>query len=234
MYPATLQRYAVPYEAKIWVWQFFGNDLHESTEAEIVIAASDLDFKTQVLGSFQKTIDRPFPYNMRTFQLIFSILNSEAFIWSDEGILNSVVNENIVLPTTGAWQETDPTRSDVQRGWELTESALVEAHKLALSNDVKLAVIFVPYREHVYWEYIRDDVNGYDVKMLDEEAAKLESICTENGILFINLVPGFTKQALAGERLYYQIDGHWNEAGHDLAAEIRYEKLVQEGLISEY
>ena len=110
----------------------------------------------------------------------------------------------------------------------------MEAHQLALSNDAAFAVIFVPYREHVYWEYIRDDVNGYDVEMLDDVAAKLESVCLENGILFINLVPGFTEQALAGERLYYQIDGHWNEAGYDMAARIIHDKLVQEGTISGY
>jgi hypothetical protein len=37
---------------------------------------------------------------------------------------------------------------------------------------------------------------------------------------FIDLLPAFEEAASRGEMLYYTYDSHWNQAGHDLAAEV--------------
>lgn len=112
------------------------------------------------------------------------------------------------------------------------------------------AVIFVPSKEQVYYPYVHPgerrwlrgiarevvvDGSGKvvlrDAPMSEEdEAAFIDSLgdqrdamrdlAEERGWLFIDLLQPFQEKAFAGEILYYIYDGHWNQAGHDLAGQV--------------
>jgi hypothetical protein len=45
------------------------------------------------------------------------------------------------------------------------------------------------------------------------------------GWRFIDLTPAFVEAVGRGELLYYPYDTHWNQAGHDLAAQVIAEAL---------
>jgi hypothetical protein len=40
------------------------------------------------------------------------------------------------------------------------------------------------------------------------------------GIDYLDLAPGFRARAAAGERLFFEVDGHPNQAGYALTAEL--------------
>ena len=58
---------------------------------------------------------------------------------------------------------------------------------------------------------------------------RLMELCRQMQLPRVDLLPDFS--AHRGEPLHYHYDGHFNEAGHELAARIVYEKLVQEALV---
>src|SRR3970040_3194742 len=57
---------------------------------------------------------------------------------------------------------------------------------------------------------------GFDIQYPNETFSRLLSA---RDIPYLDLTPIFRMQAQSGEALYYPIDGHWNQAGHKLAAD---------------
>ncbi len=103
--------------------------------------------------------------------------------------------------------------------------------------------LYYPYIHPAVRQYLRD--NAYRAvldgnRMLQLEAAPLaeadepafitgltalrdavrDFMATQSGWQFIDLLPVFQEHVDAGELLYYPYDSHWNQAGHDLAAQV--------------
>ena len=104
-------------------------------------------------------------------------------------------------------------------GWNLTKAILKEIDTVAEANNAKTFVVIIPTREQVYknWD---SEING-----------ALVDFCKESNIPVLDLLPEFRKHAQNGEQLYFKIDRHWNANGHKLAAELIYDKLIEEQLI---
>ncbi len=59
---------------------------------------------------------------------------------------------------------------------------------------------------------------------------RLEEMVGELGIPYLDLLPAF--RSAVAEGLYRHGDGHWNETGHRLAAELVLAALIDRGLVS--
>ena len=101
-------------------------------------------------------------------------------------------------------------------GWNLTKAILKEIDTVAEANNAKTFVVIIPTREQVNknWD---SEINGV-----------LVDFCKESNIPVLDLLPEFRKHAQNGEQLYFKIDRHWNANGHKLAAELIYDKLIEE------
>jgi hypothetical protein len=59
----------------------------------------------------------------------------------------------------------------------------------------------------------------------------LNAFLDKNDIAHIDLLPEFRRRAATVDHEYYLVhDGHWNEAGHELAAELIAEELLRAGM----
>jgi lysophospholipase L1-like esterase len=231
VYPAAIRRYAIPLKTDVWLWAFFVNDLPESAGAEDFLNSGERDYLSWVQTVGQSAGELRFPQTLRIVQFVAAILDPELFLLPDSG--DRVFEHRELRMRVGryAWQVTDPNDPDVQRGWVLTERALREANDLARAHDATLVVIFVPCREHVYWPYVKGMLKDVDVAQLDDVETSLAALCRELDVAYLNLLPGFRSGAQDKRMLYFPSDGHWNEAGHELAAQLIYEFLLDEGLI---
>ncbi len=233
VYPEAIRRYAVPLQARIWVWAFFGNDLPESAAAEEYLASGEADYRAWVLQGRIPMDAPPFPVNLRTVQLLASLVDPELLLLPGSGDRVFDDGELRMRCGTYAWEATDPAQPEVQRGWDLTEAALIEASELAQMHNATLVVLFVPNREHVYWDRIAGLMGDVDVQQLDDVETRLAAICEAQEIEYLSLLPGFQSRASSGQMLYFPQDGHWNEEGHDLAARLVYDFLLERGLLHE-
>ena len=50
VYPVAVRRYAIPLEARVWLWAFFVNDLAESAGAEEFLRSGETDFMAWAVG----------------------------------------------------------------------------------------------------------------------------------------------------------------------------------------
>ncbi len=96
--------------------------------------------------------------------------------------------------------------------FQLVLQTLTRMQAIAQENGTHLLVIFQPSKEEVY------------MPLLDEAtpdpSSSLRTALEELGIAYLDLAPVFRQRAAAGERLFFETDGHPNAAGYALIAEV--------------
>ena len=117
-------------------------------------------------------------------------------------------------------------------GWNLTKAILKEIDVVAKENNSKTLIVLIPNKEQVYkenWDRIK---RYYSLNDQNYNLSKPNDVLVEFGkesdIPVLDLLPEFREHAKNGEQLYFEIDGHWNANGHKLAAELIYDKLIEE------
>lgn len=105
----------------------------------------------------------------------------------------------------------------------LTFALLEELRREAEALGVPLVVFSAPPR------FLVDDavavrtlkIYGLSPDALDEDGfRRVREACAARGIAFVDLLPGFRREAAAGARLFLPTGIHWSAAGHDAAARL--------------
>jgi hypothetical protein len=232
VYPVTIRRFAIPLEAEIWIWGFYGNDLPESADAELFLNSGEGDYLSWNQVGHYRAQDLPFPWNLRTLQFVAALSDPQLFLLPDSGEQLYEGPEFTMRFGKYPWETTDPNKPEIQRGWELSEAAFLEAKALAEEHGAHLLVFYIPAREHVYWPYIEALVTEFDIRQLDDVEARLADFFERHDIHYLNLLSGFRERALTGEMLDFPQDGHWNALGHDYAAQLIYSYLLDNELVT--
>ncbi|MBT8099842.1 MAG: hypothetical protein KJO82_08830 [Gammaproteobacteria bacterium] len=118
----------------------------------------------------------------------------------------------------------------------MTEALLLELDHRVRSADAQLFVVLIPTEFQVHravWDKTLLDLPALaDLAWdLDGPNRVLGRFLADNRIAFVDLLPAFRARATAsGETFYLHGDGHWNAAGHALAAGLIGEAMQQQGL----
>jgi hypothetical protein len=138
------------------------------------------------------------------------------------------VDKSTLSPTMAAefrvWEKTYDDR--INKSWEITEALIEQLKKDTSSLHMKLIIFYVPDRAEVYLEEWEDTLKKFGLQAEDwdiqKPARKLGEICKALNIDYINATDEFRKEAmrLNGQQLYWRYDRHWNDKGHQLAANI--------------
>ena len=109
---------------------------------------------------------------------------------------------------------------DVKEGLNINLKLIEQAYNFTVNSGIKLVVILIPTKEMVYGEILKD------TNVIDKIYAKSHrstydyfmSKLKEMDIPYLNLIENLKKHSIKGDKLYFSIDGHFNELGHDIAA----------------
>ncbi|NDJ23268.1 hypothetical protein GS682_16835 [Nostoc sp. B(2019)] len=130
----------------------------------------------------------------------------------------TLFNLSLAQPESGVGVDSDYLTSDAV---VKVETALSRIINLTKENQVKLFVFLIPSKESAY-------INNYielfpeDLTLLKNEEVGYQRLCdiaTSKEVTCVNLTNDFRKNSQQ-EKLYFDIDGHWNPAGHQLAAKV--------------
>jgi hypothetical protein len=105
------------------------------------------------------------------------------------------------------------------REFDLVLGAVELAEKLTHEHSTELLVVLFPSKEEVHLPLLGEP----SLSLVEPFAVELG----RQGISYLDLTPFFQERARLGEALYFEIDGHPNEAGNRLAAEVVYDRLTQ-------
>jgi hypothetical protein len=142
------------------------------------------------------------------------------------------------------------TRADIEasRNFAYVRATLLELRQATAAAGARLLVVFVPSKEHLYGALISDPdvlrraLAGVDKVALfpddslrssaapatpeavwahrDDQRDAVVELTRQLDIDVLDLTPAFLAQAAGGAELYYLADTHWNQSGHDLAAQL--------------
>lgn len=104
----------------------------------------------------------------------------------------------------------------------------------AEQNKINFVIVVAPSREQVddkMWQkYMNENGLNEDTAEYDKLQRYLMSDAKSKNINIIDLLPAF-KQKNINNTFYYNIDGHWNQKGHELAADLLYDYLKNNKLV---
>ncbi len=114
----------------------------------------------------------------------------------------------------------------VTGAYAVTKKIIVKLNRSANSIGAKLVVVLIPTKNQVDPERFENELRrmgldpaGYD---LDRPNRLLKKTLDELGIESLDLLPGFraNRKSKPDVELYFTVDKHWTESGHQLAARL--------------
>ena len=124
-----------------------------------------------------------------------------------------------------------PSKATI-RGWRLTTAILRRMNSEAQHHGAAFLMITIPSRLQVEEDILQRTLEAARLNISDLHLGQPNRILREFGtahnIPVIDLLPVFRAATKEGVRLS---DGHWNKAGHALAAEITCQQLVRTSAI---
>jgi hypothetical protein len=116
---------------------------------------------------------------------------------------------------------------EMKQGWDALESALTRLHHEVEAADSKMLLVCIPAAVQVdstYWWLKNLGVRIDDRVVRDTVFQdRLAQFARREQLPYIDLLPAMRKRA--SSRLYYEQDGHWTAAGHDVAARVISQEL---------
>jgi len=158
---------------------------------------------------------------------IFYKLNRFMSFWSHSYVLlkRFYIGSVLIKP---ALNHVYTYPQDYSEKFDISKKMLVEMDSLLRGNNVILVVMLIPSKVQVndgdwkaYEKYFGE--NSYRFNPQNE----ILKFCTEKNINCLDLFQDY----IGKPELYFKVDSHWNEKGHELAAVKLYEYLINEGLI---
>jgi lysophospholipase L1-like esterase len=131
----------------------------------------------------------------------------------------------------------------VQELWQLFKAILQQLQDQTEAHGAQLAVVLIPREAQVHPELYNERVNEYakrydllqaglDVWDISAPNQAIADLMIERDIPTLDLMPGFQTYAQTHDGLlYFEKDIHFNEKGHQLAANLICDWLVEQELI---
>jgi len=123
---------------------------------------------------------------------------------------------------------------NVDAAFEETFLLIKEIKKVADENKIALVMFIIPHREQVDALKWNEFINRYNANEKQFEYDKVQKLALkfakQNNIQVFDMLPYF-RQKNANNTFYYEIDGHWNEQGHEMTAGLLYNYLLSNKLV---
>ena len=111
-----------------------------------------------------------------------------------------------------------------KEAWEISRSYLDRIVKVASSKNIKIVIVPIPHRSQIHLGLKRD--SHIRKELFRDYHGWIKQYCENNKIKYLDIIPILKQAASNGEILYYQVfDAHWNQKGHQVAADALYEHL---------
>lgn len=130
----------------------------------------------------------------------------------------------------------EPPTANIEHGYRLTELLLERMDSVTRAHGARMAMVLLPLRVQLSDSLFSEFVRSAGASLTQMPSEKPQRLMTETaarlGVPAVDLLMAFRQWTAWGrEPLYLERDGHWNAAGHKLAAEVVTEGLLKAGVL---
>lgn len=131
-------------------------------------------------------------------------------------------------------------RTDLPPPWketvEITKEIILNFKRSVEEHGSRFLLLGLSNAEQVHPEVGRELKNQYNIELDYEQPDRiLENLAREHGVTFLKLMPAFREHHVkTGQHLHgfgSSHGGHWNQAGHRLAAELTFQFLKEQHIV---
>jgi hypothetical protein len=238
---AILREYGLQTQPRWVIMAYFeGNDLYDagsySQASPFIITRLARYFVTQAQAA------PPTPSEERT-----EPSDLPSYLYPLTLTINDTVLEMAFFSAYFSWATVDEATIQQSRNFQLVCETILNAQALSEAAEAKFLLVYVPSQEGVYLPWLNDNAELTHVlgdvaeleldsvgfiqfatqptsvelarQNIGDQAATMADFAAEHDIAFLDLSPTFQAVAATGVELYYPYDTHWNQSGHDLAAQ---------------
>ncbi len=132
---------------------------------------------------------------------------------------------------------TVPSPPDIALGWELTDRLLAAIRDTSKAAGSQMAVVLLPLRyqlaDTTFASFAKHAEMPPGRMSMYQPQTMIRRMADSLQVPVVDLLPAFQQWTAANKApLYLNWDGHWNDAGHRLAADVVVQDLVADSLVS--
>lgn len=136
-----------------------------------------------------------------------------------------IKGNNFVLIDKEYWyQMADMENKLVKNAFDANLFRVKRVAKFAKQNQITLHVVLIPFKEMIYGQLVPEKEKVYS-KAYDKCFNAFATTLQKDGIDCYDTTPELLKAATTGKKLYFTIDGHFTELGHDVMSKLLIQKF---------
>lgn len=163
-------------------------------------------------------------YKVLQFKAFLSVRFQVVQLWRQvrRGAESNQTNDELNAHVLDLFREPGPER--IQYGYQLTELLLEEMASVTRENGIPMALVLLPIEYQLSDESFASTIVsavGADSVSSEKPQDVVKAVAATLDVQVIDLLPAFRARAAQQvEPMYIAGDGHWNESGHVLAADV--------------
>lgn len=132
---------------------------------------------------------------------------------------------------------TVPSPPNIATGWQLTDRLLGAMRDTAKAAGSQMAVVLLPLRyqlaDTAFASFVKQAKMAPERMGMYQPQTMIKQMTDSLHIPVVDLLPAFQQRTATDKApLYLEWDGHWNDAGHRLAADVIVRDLVSDNLVT--
>ena len=206
----VLERYGLPLEPDLVIWTFFANDLYDNVRLDSAVRVDRWTWleRRSVLFGAVRQVARQSPPRPPPPPSMTRLKSSEPAF--DDGVVSSTLYAEASL----ALWVGDQALGD---GWQVQRDAVVSAFEASRRAGAQFAVVLMPFRELIYFDYYEEFAGDLASEDLLAPYHLMRRLCED---LEIPLVDGNeVMSARRSDQIFYRRDAHLNALGNRILAE---------------
>lgn len=215
-YTRTLEKFGVALRPKMVLYCLFTNDLRDA-------------------AVFDDWINKPPRFSLGNYLSERSVVYNIYYRWRRQQRQGSryVALDEVEqkLNLRKLKQEIDADSKRIASSWTTVMEQVERARRVSEQAGARFVVAYFPSKEEVYWDLAKRkmaELARYDGRQQQFRDVIL-SYCRGSSVACLDLTPGL--QAQGPVKLYFTVDSHWNEAGHQAVAAELFRLLENERLL---
>lgn len=148
----------------------------------------------------------------KALKVNYALANLKSYVFLRDSILKiRFVREKIL---------GHQTEVSIEEKFKMLDLIMHEAQQLAREKNFRLVIVLIPDRRQVYERHVTTEEIDHTVEF-----------GRKNNITVINLLPDLKSIGSKDKELYFVMDGHFSEAGNDVAGKLLMQKFIENKVV---